>query len=763
MSSSLPSPGPSTLPYRPFWQLVFLGTSIAFAGYLGTHVLGQPWHAPGLAPFLVALVVAGACLLFRVLDLSPSFAPLLKKVENASVRYSSRQRFFWPCLGFLGVATALLILEKAHPFYFSQDDNLHANLPVLLQGCRSFFAGHFPLWNPYQYMGSPTTSLGYYAFTYPLTFASYWFAWRILGNPNAMIDVLVATHLLLGYFAFYWIARRERCRPSVSMLAASCYTLSGYALIFSRSFEQFSGILLWAPLLVACIQELRDAHPSWKWILAFGACTGFLFHAGHIQMWAYTMLLANIAMLILLMTGSIRPRAFVSGLAANLVGLAFAAPFLVPELLAAHDATRYRDDSGILVGLKSVLLPDALSPSPHPTAWGVCYPIGEMYYSGILFPLLAAAMLLSLLATRWGKSAFRENLWFVLALIAFLLALGNPGILWIALSHLPGFDRFRFPFKFLGLFDLFVILAGAVILERLLHYKNWVLRTEILLAVGIWISLAYHCALSTAAFSVYPFTPYPVPDPEITRRLLPDGVRYYPKVLPVETLPDGLLSVMPGSGNRSTDPAFLDSYMNQWPTLAGVFSLSGDDPLVRESPAVQKMARNLVQATQPAMSAYGVKFLLQYFPPGIRADGPLVAWPGARLVYASANVRLFEMASVRPMAFPEEDPQHALPAQFDVAGATLDTSELPQGATVILNMLWRSEFRAIANGSGLPVEADALGRIRIVVPANASSVRVQFRPQWERGFFAAGVLLFLGLALARYALQSQATEHHHVA
>lgn len=733
--------------YRPYWQLLLLAGILVLAAYAGSHTKGAPWNIPKASTILSALLVVGLCVVFRFLSLGRMVAPLLQEASEHGEKYSTRDRLLWPLAGFVGVLTALLLLERAFPFYFSQDDNLDANLPVMLQGCRSFFQGVFPEWNPYQFMGSPTAVLGYYAFTYPLTYASYWFARNGLRDANAMIDVLAFAHLLLGYLAFYWVVRREHCRPSIAMLAASCYALSGYALIFTRSFVQFSSILLWVPLLVACLQSLVRGNTSWKWIFAFGACIGFFFHAGHIQMWAYALVLTDFAILLFVATGAIRFSALTQCLAAHLVGLAIAAPLLIPELLAARNAARFPDDTGILSGLKGLFILDSISPSPHPVGWGAGYPIGEMYYSGTLFMLLAAVLLISLLAMRWEKSTARANAWFLCGLLAFLFALGSRGILWMALVHVPGFDRFRFPFKFLGFMDLFLIIAGAVVLERLMRHKHLGIQVELAMVIAVWALLAYHCTLATASFCNYSFTPFPAPDPQITRRLLPDGERYYPKVMPAETMPDGRIAAMGRDGSRSTDPRFLDSFMNQWPTLSGVFSIHGYDPLVYDSPAVRRMTQRAVQSPQQALAEYGVKYFLQYTRPEMPGGNVFLGWPGVRLVYASRTVCLYELPDVRPMSFPESDPQRALRVKFEVTGASIDTSELPRGGTVILNMLWREEYQAIANGSPLRTDADAWGRIRMVVPAGAPIVRLVLRLRWELGWIVAAALLLCGLAL----------------
>jgi hypothetical protein len=730
----------SLLPeYPPYWQLLVLGTILAVGGYVGAHVPGEPWRLPELSVPLFAFIVVLICLLFRMLRVGGFVLPLLYDSKTEGPSYSRRDRLLWPALGLAGVLVSLLLLEKSYPFYFSQDDNLDSILPVMLQGCRSFFEGRFPEWNPYQFMGSPTTVLGYYGFTYPFTYFSYWFARDVLGNGNALIEVLCFTHLLFGYLAMYWVVRGERCRPSIAMLAASCYALSGYALIFTRSFVPFSPLLLWAPLLVVCLQELARGRTGWKWTLAFGVCMGLLFHAGHIQMWAYTILLVDFAILLFLLTGTIHFRELLPCAAAHLLGLAIAAPLLVPELLAARDATRYPDNSGILSGLQGLFVPVTVSASPHPVNWGAGHPIGEMYYSGTLFMLLAAALLLSALAMRWRQPIARQNIWFLCAFLSFLLALGNRGILWTTLVHLPGFDRFRYPFKFLGLLNLFVMLCGAVALERFLRYRRHGIRVELPLVLVVCGLLAYHCTLSTAAFCVFTFTPYPQPDPEITRLLLPDGERYYPKLVPAETNAGGL-AVMNGNGNRSTDPKFLDSFMNEWPTLQGVFSIHGYDPLVYDSPNVKRMAIQVIRLPQRSLAEYGVKYLLEYTPSQFPGQSVPLAWPGTQLVYTAGRINLYELPFPRPMCFPERDPSRALRVQFDASGATIDTSELPQGGLIILNMLWWKSFRANAGKTMIPTEADDWGRVRLSVPVDTASVRLAFRPPWEIGWLTAGVL-----------------------
>ncbi len=692
--------------------------------------------------------VVALCLLFRHFKLNDALA-MQSNDEQYKIACSTTQSVLLPVAGFVAVLAAILWLERRQPYYFTQDDSLALFLPTILQGCRSFFGGVFPTWNPYQFMGAPTTSLGYFGLTYPLTYLSYWLSKTALHNENATLDVFVIIHLLLGYCAIYWAVRREGCRPSIAMLAASSCSVSGFALIFCRSWYNFSPILLWMPLMVICVQELVRGNPGWKWIVTFGAVIGVSFHVGHTQMWVYSVMLTDVAIALLAMTGYVSAQRLTACLAAHFIGLAIAAPLLVPVILATYNVARYPDATGISSGLKGLFIPDSLSASPHLLNWAPGYPLGEMYYSGTLFMVISAVLLLSLLTTRWDKVTARRNIWFLCALVAFQLALGGHGLLWTGMTHLPGFNRFRFPFKFQAYLVFFSSMGGAVALERFMRKRKWSGTVEAPLVLVAWAVLAYHCTLCTAAFYNYGFQPFPQPDQEIARRLVPSSNRYYPKVWPVESKDGQGIEAFPYSGFRSHDPHFVDSFMNQCATVQGAFSVDGYDNLVNRSPAVLRMTDNIGAKEELALSEYGVKYILQYDPPDSEHSHPRVRRTSARgkLVYQSGTVFLTELPDPRPMAFAEERPQTPLPVNFDASGAAITTSEVPQGGRVVLNMLWRREIQSHVSGSIVAATADDWGRIVLQIPPGTREVRVTFRQPWEYGFALAGVALLLGSAI----------------
>jgi hypothetical protein len=657
------------------------------------------------------------------------------------------QRYLWPAAGFLAVLIALLLLERAYPYYFVQSDNLAQNLPVILWGCRNFFHGVFPAWNPYQYAGSPIASVGWYALTYPFTYLSYGFAKTVLRNENALLDVFSIAHLLAAYVVIHWAIRRERCRPAIAAFAAASCALSGFALIFSRSWFQFAPPLFWTALMVICVQELGRRRASARWILAFGATIGLFFHAGHLQMWVYSLMLIDFALLLLLLSRAISYYDLLAALSAHLVGFAIAAPLLVPQALATYHSLRRPESAGIWSGLAGLLLPVTLSRATHPLNWSSGRPIGEMYYSGTVFVALVAGLLISLLVLRWRQRLVAANVWFLCALLALVLALGSRGVLWTGLAYLPGFDRFRYPFKFLGCFVLFATTAGAIALERLFVSRpRWARFETVILGAG-WVLLAYHCTLCTAAFSNYAFKPFPRPDPQILARLQPAGDRSYPRVLPGEQVGFGRFSIFREVPLVSNDPHIIDSLINQWPTALGIFSLDGYDDMVAKSAPVLRMVPEYRRDRQRMLFEHGVNYILQYDAPDLDHSRVFIRWQGSKLVYQSDTVFLSETEAARPMAFATATPDHALPVKFDGGGATIDVSEAPPGSPVVLNMLWRSEIQARVHGARVPATADDWGRILVSLPPGASQVRVSFCSPWGLGFLAGGLLLAAAVTL----------------
>jgi len=735
-----------SLPHRSRRVVVMIGVA-CLIGALCTgvpvfraHLNAMELVSRLLAEARIALWTVTALVVYQNLHLGRWVDALVQDPPGTMSESTPRAQWTWLLAGLAAISLVLVWLEFRQPFYFTQDDNLAQNLPEIVYACRNMFSGVFPTWNPYQHMGSPNTTLGWYALTYPPTYFSYWFAKSLLHNEYALLEVFAFLHLLAAYFVIYWVIRREGCRPSLAMLGSSCCVLSGYALIYSRSWFQFSAVLLWMPLLIACVQSLKNGSSGWKWILAYGLAIGCAFHSGHIQMWIYTVMFADLAIVLLMCTGGVPWRAIWSTTAAHFWALAIASPLLVPEWMATFDVLRRHPDSnGILPGLVSFFVPATVIATHWPGIGQHKY-MGEMYYSGTVFIVLIGFLLFSVVASRWTRIDFRHNVWFLCAATAFWLALGDDGLLWTGMMHLPGFWRFRFPFKLVAYVVMFSALAGAVALERVLRLLRYQFKIELMLAVVLGVVLVYHSSICMDAFYRYNFQPYPKVAPKLLSLLRPSDGKTYPKVLPLS----GVHPPFGEQGLRSTDPAFIDSMMNQWPTLNGIFSIEGYNGQASESPLFQRVVLRVNNNTQRALYEYGVEYVLEYYPPGWTKSPQMKGLEAMPIVYETDRIKLRELPRPRPMAFSEDDPEVSLPVEFDGSGAKIETTQVSQGGKVVLNLMWRPEYAANEGDSVLSVVPDRWGRVEIEVPPHTKTIRVAFRPGWRYGFLLAVIAAMVG-------------------
>ena len=125
-------------------------------------------------------------------------------------------------LGFLFLLGCFVVLEVKEPFYFTQCDTVNEDLPLILVGCRSYWRGEFPNYNPYTWLGTPLAGAGLASLTYPPTLLSYAVARHVLFNENATAEVFVILHLTAGFF----LMRRLACKIGMGALAANLSALS---------------------------------------------------------------------------------------------------------------------------------------------------------------------------------------------------------------------------------------------------------------------------------------------------------------------------------------------------------------------------------------------------------------------------------------------------------------------------------------------------------------------------------------------------------
>lgn len=699
-------------------------------------------------------------LLFHRAAARPAFRQFLVKGFMAPPDAHPANRV-WTVTGFLFVVVCLVILERRQPFYFTQDDNFAQFLPVIEGACRALLAGHLPVWNPSQYMGSPAMTLGVYALTYPFTWVAWLLARFVFGNEHLTIEVFAIGHIVAGYFVTVRALRAAGMRPLLSSLGAVCFVLSGFSLVFGRSWYYMLPVLVWTPALVLATEKLSAAEAGWRWALSTGLIIGLFFHAGNAQMWFYGIMFFTVAVILLLAARTIDRRNALWAFPALLLGAAIASPVLMLQMAETSNIDR-TGGQGASIGsaIAHMMLPLG-SLVAHPDGWGGYQnsPRGEMFYIGLPFALTtllagcALTAMLILYRQQWRglQHLLGRNVWLICAMLAYVLALGRPGILWDIMASLPVLNKFNVPAKFLGYVSLFSVIAGGLLIERTLALRNR-MGAWLLSSLGFGLMLLHVC-LAGQSFYDYSAHPYPVLPHEFAALLR-------------EQPPQRVMAIGP---DRSIDSHYVESLRNNFATTAGVYAMEGYDPLVSTRPEDKKVATRLDTFTAAAAAAYGVGWVV-VFEPGLEwhfSDTPkawpmevtdpkdrhrlMVLKPALNRVSRGQYASLYELRGSAPLAFVADQAQRALPVSMDWSGVHVHLAGIAAGTRVVINVLGRPFMHL---QSGLAWTPDEWGRVTVHLPAETDDLYLAYSPPWRRGL-AAGLVLLLtalgsGMLLSRF-------------
>jgi len=706
--------------------------------------------------FPVAVCLA---FVFSFLAKKPRFRAVGSNALNSVLGPQNQDRR-WTLYGFSFILICLTFLEWRQPYYFTQDDNYSQFLPVIAEACRSFFSGHLPVWNPYQFLGAPVFSLGVYALTYPFTYLA-WLIATLLGNEYLTLEVWSIGHIVVGYFISVRMLARLGFRAPGAASGAATLVLSGFALVFGRSWYYMLPVLVWAPLLVLAVERLSTdgAFPvraGWRWALSTGLIIGLFFHAGNAQMWAYALLFFCVAIAISFFAQRISARRALWVFPALLLGLALAAPLVLAQMGETADIKRTGGLGQSIAGAFPQLFLPLGSLVSHPDVWGLTQRStrGEMFYIGFPFILatvlgillLAAAALLCRADLKSLRVLAGNNIWLICAALAWLLALGHRGVLWSVMAKLPVFDKFNVPMKFLGFLALFSVIAGGTLIERVFRDRP---RMPAILACSVLALLLVHVALATASFYNYNGRPYsPLPD-QFTKIL-----RTHP-----------MQRVMTIGPDRSIDAHSTTSLRNNYATAERVMTLEGYDPLVATRPEDRAVVRRLDTDFAAAAQAYGTRWVLvdeggfrSRFSRdenawALEATAPSLEHrlaelkPALRLAAWVPGYSLYELPAAAPLAFVEAVPGVSLPVEMNWSGLHVETAGLPANSRIVLNVAARPWMHLSSGTSaGITWNADEWGRLSFTLPANTHNVSLDYMPPWEHGFKSSLLLLLVALA-----------------
>ncbi len=351
-----------------------------------------------------------------------------------------------------GIAFAFLAIfyfwdSLAPDLIIGGGDNLFFFIPIRKLWIQIVQSFSFPLWNPHANMGMPLFATVQPAILYPFSWLYFLFSF------NSVFNLTIVFHYSLAGFFMYLLARSWRCGPEGATVSAFSFMFSGYLFSVHRYLSTLLPVV-WVPLLLLLFFSgiLKKDKRQVIWA---GLVASFMIFSGGIE--TCYQIFPILAIL------GFFPNLLFEGNFEN----QFKARFKLLVLFGI-----------VLVGITVV----QIAPTLELSHWSIRkYGLGE--YEANVWSLKLRDLFLFFTLDFYGyfgnsKSYFSEQNWlqtlyigipsFLLALYSFrrlrvrswaivviifisvLLALGKNAFLFPFLrQHLPLFDSFRYPVKFI--------------------------------------------------------------------------------------------------------------------------------------------------------------------------------------------------------------------------------------------------------------------------------------------------------------------------
>lgn len=238
----------------------------------------------------------------------------------------------WRTYPFLGYAPGAVPNKAQFP------DTLRQLYPWRTAVITAVKDGTIPLWNPYNFAGSPLLANVQSSVFYPLNTLFF-----VLPQIDAWTILVILQPALALFFTYAYMRKIGLGVPS-SILSASSYAFSSFMVVWLE-YNTIGHVTLWLPLILLSVEHMKERITTF-WLSCFiVACVSALF-AGHIQVFGYLYVL--VAAYVLFRIKKREVRRYI--LAALFISLTAGSIQLIPtgELLqhAARSAHDYAEMMG---------------------------------------------------------------------------------------------------------------------------------------------------------------------------------------------------------------------------------------------------------------------------------------------------------------------------------------------------------------------------------------------------------------------------------
>lgn len=355
-------------------------------------------------------------------------------------------------------------------------DILHTYLPFHEFIQTSILNGHFPLWNPYVFTGSPQFAVGEPPILYPGT----WF-FIVFDFSSALIISLLIHHVLAALGCYYY-CRLQGWQPLSCTFCGILFAFSGI-FISMHNIYPLMWTCTWIPWLFWAVQRLLKV-PGIKNLCLFSSIYALQIFSGHLEIVYFTSLLLLLYTIYYLYQSDNREHLVlksVSCIFALAAGIAMTTVQLLPTIELLDYSVR-QSGVGLDAALRwsyhpirvlALILPDIFGDIFKGTS--VTPILGESFYGGSFLFLSTyvglATIFLVIVALFSQKKSFQSHFfyfWLSICVVTILLSMGSHVIVYkLMYQYVPGFQFFRYPVKILVFTSLGLSLLAAYSIEYL--------------------------------------------------------------------------------------------------------------------------------------------------------------------------------------------------------------------------------------------------------------------------------------------------------
>lgn len=348
-------------------------------------------------------------------------------------------------------------------------------------------SGKIPVWNPFNFAGTPLAANIQAAVFYPLNLLFLLFSF-----PTAWTVLIMLGPLLSGIFLYLYL-RTLRMNPLTALLGSIVWSFSGFNIAW-LTWGTITQAALWLPAILLAVEKITDAGKTgrllvWSALLIFfSAMTVF---AGHAQVAFYVLALSTVYILWKL-RANYRPKKYAVLLSSLIVSFIITSIQWLPLIKLMLTSGRFAEINYLKDGwflpwqnLVQFIVPDFFGNPTTLNYWGI-------WNYGEFIGFIGVVPLVFIIYTFLSKKSRPVIFWLTISLISLLLMLPSPLSIIPFVLSIPIISTLQ-PTRLMVILDFSLVMLAAYGISSWLETKDNKIRISLavisLIILSFWLTV----------------------------------------------------------------------------------------------------------------------------------------------------------------------------------------------------------------------------------------------------------------------------------